>query len=102
MYSVFGTKQNYRLWNIIRVLVTLATFRPFKIVLRLDHVLKSSDFSRQIVDVKAIFLLSYGTLTIFFSNNNYRRVLRALAIVLPLGGWAGPAPMLNMLLCCCC
>ena len=69
----------------------------------MDHVLKISDFSRQIVDVKAIFLLSYGTLTEFFlSNKNYRRVLRALAIVLPLGGWAGPAPMLNMLLCCCC
>lgn len=31
----------------------------------MDHVLKISDFSRQIVDVKAIFLLSYGTLTNF-------------------------------------
>ena len=68
LYSVFGTKQNYRLWNIIRVLVTLATFRPFKIVvLRLDHVLKSSDFfSSNSWMSKAIFLLSYGTLTEYF------------------------------------
>ena len=63
-----GPKQNYRLWDIIRVLVTLATFRPFKIVvLRLDHVLKSSDFfSSNSWMSKAIFLLSYGTLTEYF------------------------------------
>ena len=78
-------------------------FVLLKIVLRLDHVLKSSDFFSSNSLMSKQF--SYYPMVLwrnFFSNKNYRRVLRALAIVLPLGGWAGPAPMLNMLLCCCC